>query len=79
MERACGKVDYREKKLKTLEAVSQSMILEKAEQKDKEQSSFRSFKKEALALRELDLEWSNKMKDKYKHSSDIKQINSQMK
>jgi hypothetical protein len=79
MERACGKVDYREKKLKTLKAVSQSMILEKAEQKDEEQSSFRSFKKEALALRELDLEWSNKMKDKFKHSSDIKQINSQMK
>ena len=78
MERACGKVDYREKKLRTLKAVSQSMILEGAEKERGSQFSFRSFKEEALALRELNLEWSSKMKEKFKQNADIKQINSQV-
>ena len=78
MERACGKVDYREKKLRTLKAVSHSMILEGAEKERGSQSSFRSFKAEALALRERNLEWSSKMKEKFKKNADIKQINSQV-
>ena len=76
MERFCGKVDYRESKLKTLRAVSRSMILEKAKEKKGEQSSFRSFKAETMARRELDLAWSEKMKEKFKASADVKQMNS---
>ena len=66
MERFCGKVDYRVTKLKTLEAVSKSMILEKAKEKAGKKSSFRSFKQETLARREVDLAWSEKMKEKFK-------------
>ena len=79
MERFCGKVDYREKKLKTLAAVSRSMILDKQQQKEGETSSFRSFKAETIARRELDLEWSEKMKQKFKENADMKQITSMQK
>ena len=74
MERYCGKVDYRSTKLKTLRAVSQSMILEKAKEKEGKESSFRSFKAETLARRDLDLAWSEKMKEKFKANAEAKQI-----
>ena len=79
MERFCGKVDYREKKLQTLRAVSQSMLLEGAKQEEGDETSFRSFKKQTISLRELNLEWSSKMKEKFKQNADMKQINSQVK
>ena len=79
MERFCGKVDYRVTKLKTLEAVSKSMILEKAKEKAGKKSSFRSFKQETLARREVDLAWSEKMKEKFKEHAEVKQINSMAK
>ena len=76
MERSCGLVDYRVKKLKTVKAVSRSMILGKTQEKEGEVSSFRSFKKETQARRELDLQWSEQMKVKFQASADLKQINS---
>ena len=76
MERFCGLVDYRETKLKSLTAVSRSMILGKAKEKEGEKTSFRSFQAETLARRELSLEWSEKMKEKFKAHADVKQINS---
>ena len=77
MERFCGVVDYRQKKLRKLRAVSRSMILGKAKVLEEgEQSSFRSFKQETLARRELELKWTEKMKEKLKKGADLKQINS---
>ena len=47
MERTCGKVDYRLQKLKHLEAVSRSMILQKSQaRRDNKPCSFRGFKAE---------------------------------
>ena len=79
MERFCGKVDYRETKLKSLRAVSRSMILEKSKEMEGQTSSFRSFKAETLARRELELAWSEKMKEKFKSNAEVKQMNSMAK
>ena len=75
MERFCGTVDYRQKKLKTLGAVSRSMVLGKANNNTEELANFRSFKQETLARRELELKWSEKMKEKFKAGADLKQMN----
>ena len=46
MERVCGKVDYRQRKLKQLDAVSRSMILDATGTLCRESNeSFRSFRK----------------------------------
>ena len=79
MERFCGTVDYRQKKLKTLKAVSRSIVLGKGDNKDGKDATFRSFKKETLARRELDLKWTDQMKEKFKAGADIKQINAAVK
>ena len=76
MERFCGTVDHRQKKVKTLNAVSRSMVLGKAAKDVIEQPSFRSFKSQTLARRELDLEWSNAIKEKFKAGADLKQLTS---
>ena len=55
--------------------MSRSIILGRAENKDREKNSFRSFKQETLARRELELEWSEKMKEKFKAGADIKHVN----
>ena len=66
MERQCGTVDYRLKKLQTLEAVSRSMILAKsAELRDGEESNFRSFKVEVEMKRQLELDWQQRTKEKF--------------
>ena len=62
MERFCRAVDNSQKKLKILRAVSSSIFLGKSENRDKEMPSFRSFKQETLARRELNLEWSETMR-----------------
>ena len=76
MERFCGKVDYRQNKLKKLAAISRSIVLGKADKDggDGEKPSFRSFKDQTLARRELELDWSAKMKEKFKAGADLKQI-----
>ena len=78
MERFCGKVDYRQNKLKKLAAISRSIVLGKADEAGGGQGevSFRSFKERTLARRELELEWTEKMKEKFKAGADLKKINS---
>ena len=79
MERFCGEVDYKSTKLKSLRAVSRSMVLDRQKEEGGVRSSFRSFKKETMARRELDLQWSEQMKEKFRASADLKQINSMKK
>ena len=74
MERFCGKVDYRQNKLKKLTAISRSIILGKVKSADGEETNFRNFKQQTLARRELQLKWSDKMKEKFKAGADLKQI-----
>lgn len=60
MERQCGKVDYRLKKLGTLNAVSRSIILQKSQElRDGQIPSFRGFKAAPEAKREVELNWSH--------------------
>ena len=74
MERSCGKVDYRLQKLKNLEAVSRSIILQKTqEMRDKTPTAFRSFKQELEKVKELKLFWSERMKAAQRSGSDVKQ------
>ena len=76
-----GKVDYRFKKIQSLEAVSRSLILLRAKdlREERETIAFRTFKKEAEAMREAELAWSLKMKDKMKLVYSEKQIIGQIK
>ena len=75
MERKCGTTDYRLPKLKTLSAVSRSMILGKAKEfRSDSTESFRSFRKEVEKMREINLKWSKKMQDNFAAGSDQKQI-----
>ena len=67
MERLCGKVDYRLHKLKQLETVSRSIILQQTEAlREASNTSFRSFAEEASRVRELKLSWSKQMNEKFK-------------
>ena len=68
----CSKVDYRVIKLKTLKVTSKSMILEKAKEEAGQKNAFRSFKQENLARREVDLAWSEKVKEKFKANAEVK-------
>ena len=80
MERQCGLVDYRLKKLQTLQAVSRSMILGKAKDlREGKESNFRTFKKEVEAKRMLELKWQENMKEKFATGADEKQIVAQNK
>ena len=80
MERQCGMVDYRLKKLQTLEAVSRSMILGRAKDlREGKESKFRSFKKEVEAKRMLELKWQESMKQKFASGADEKQVVAQAK
>ena len=69
------------KKIQSLEAVSRSLILQRAKdlREEKETKAFRTFKKEAEAKREVELAWSLKMKDKMKLGYSEKQIIGQIK
>ena len=74
MERQCGTVDYRLKKLQTLEAVSRSMILAKAaELRDGKESKFRSFKVEVEKKRQLELNWQQRTKQKFAEGANERQ------
>ena len=80
-ERNFANMDYRLKKIQSLEAVSRSLILQRAKdlREEKETKAFRTFKKEAEAKREVELAWSLKMKDKMKLGYSEKQIIGQIK
>ena len=74
MERGCGKVDYRLQKLKNLEAVSRSIILQKTqEMRDNSPTAFRSFKQELEKVKELKIFWSERMEAAQRSGSDLKQ------
>ena len=74
MERQCGKVDYRLQKISSLQAVSRSIILQRAgELRAGTVTSFRGFKEAAKAKQELDLKWSEKTKENFKKGADEKQ------
>ena len=56
--------DFFPEKLKTLSAVSRSMILAKAKEfRTDSTESFRSFRKEVEKMREINLKWSKKMQE----------------
>ena len=74
MERQCGKVDYRLRKLRTLNAVSRSIILQKSQELAAGQSpSFRGFKAAAQAKREVELRWSRQMTERFEKGAEEKQ------
>ena len=80
MERTLGTSDYRLPKLRTLEAVSKSIVLSKtAELRGKTDVSFRSFRKEAEKKKEINLKWSEKMKEKFKKGIDEKMVKGEVK
>ena len=80
MERNCGIVDYRLKKLQTLPAVSRSMILSRArELREGKESSFRSYREELARKEELELEWREETKKKFAEGAATKQIVAQTK
>lgn len=63
MERQCGTVDYRLKKLQTLPAVSRSMVLARAKElREGKESEFRSFKLQVARKQEVELEWKERIK-----------------
>ena len=65
MERNLGTVDHRLQKLRTLEAVSRSVILDKTKElREKSTESFRSYRKESEKKAEISLKWSKRMKEK---------------
>ena len=72
-ERACGKIDYRLHKARSLSAVSRQMILQRCKELRSSQTpSFRGYREAAMAKRELELRWTNFMKDRMKQGSDEK-------
>lgn len=80
MERACGLVDHRLKKLRTLQAVSRSLILARADElRGGKKSEFRGFKEECERKRQLELEWRQETKEKFAKGAEEKQIVAQAK
>ena len=74
MERICGKVDYRLEKLKNLNAVSISIILQMTQAlREIKPDNFRSYKMEMEDIKELKSMWSEKMKRNHEKGSDEKQ------
>ena len=74
VERICGTVDYRLKKLKNLKAVSRSIIARKTQALRKGRTdNFPSYKKEMEDAKELKLMWNEKMKRNHEKGSDEKQ------
>jgi hypothetical protein len=75
MERQCGTVDHRLKKLQTLAAVARSMIIQRTKHlREGTDPSFRSFKAETEKRRLLELEWSAKMKQKFADCASESQV-----
>ena len=72
-ERACGKIDYRLHKARTLSAVSRQLILQRCKELRTNQTpSFRGYREAAAAKRELELSWTNSMKERMRQGSDEK-------
>ena len=74
MERLCGSVDYRIHKLKQLEAVSRSIILQETEElRRSSEHSFREFTEQAQEIKELKLSWNKKMSERFEAGASEKE------
>jgi hypothetical protein len=74
MERQCGKVDQRLKKLGTLNAVSRSIILQRSQDlRAGNIPSFRGYKAAVCAKQEVELKWSELTKQKFERGSNQQQ------
>ena len=74
MERMCVHVGHRAQKLRQLEAVGRSIILDATGKLRKDnKESFRSFRKQAEEVHKLKLQWSEKMKERFKAKIETKQ------
>ena len=74
MERVCGLFGHRAQKLRQLEAVGQSIILDATGKLCKDnKESFRSFRKQAEEVHKLKVQWSEKMKERFKAKIETKQ------
>ena len=79
MERQCGTVDHRLKKLQTLAAVARSMIIQRTKHlRGDTDATFRSFKAETQKRQLLELEWSAKMKLKFADGANENQIKAEI-
>ena len=81
MERFCGLVDYRLKKMGTLSSVSRSMILGKSEslRSQDNQPSIRTFKEAVQAKKNVELRWNEGLREKFSAGADEKQVLAQQK
>ena len=75
MERLLGTADYRLHKLKTLHAVSRSMVFSKTtDLRVTSDKGFKSFRQEAEKKAEVSLKWSERMKEKFSKGMDEKRV-----
>lgn len=80
MERQCGTVDYRLKKLQTLPAVSRSMALATAKKlREGRESEFRSFKLQVARKQDVELEWKERTREKFAEGAGERQLVAQAK
>ena len=80
MERQCGTVDHRLHKLRELSAVSRSMTLAHSEEvRAGKESSFRTYKEQVVAVKKLNMDWKEKIKDRLAKGADMKHVVAQTK
>ena len=76
MERLMGKADQRLKKFQTLGPTSRSIVLQKTKQLRENQgavNTFRSFRKQVDARKQLELKWKKKQEERFKTDAEKKQ------
>ena len=73
MERLMVTTDYRLQKVRTLAAASRGIVLGKTQElrESNKEISFRSFRKEVEAKREMELKWNQKQRDRFAEVADM--------
>ena len=80
MEKQRGTVDYRLKNLQTLQAVSRSIVLARAEElREGNEAKFRLYKAELAKRQQLMLEWRQEVKEKFAAGAEERQMVAQAK
>ena len=75
MERLCGFIGYRAKKLCQLEKVSRSIIVDATSKlREISRESIRSLREQAIEIKKLKMESSEKMKDCFEMKIDEKEV-----
>ena len=76
MERLMGTTDYRLNKVRTLAAASRGIVLGKTQDlRDKKQdSSFRSFRKQVEMKRDKEVQWNQKQKERFAQEADMARV-----